>query len=87
MTTTTLPLTVGQVARRLGAPIRRVQWAVDFYKIAPAGRAAHFRLYDEAAVEAIKREFDRIDSTTQSERAKLGWANHKARKQAAAQPV
>jgi hypothetical protein len=46
-------MTIGDIARRLGAATHRVQYAVLSRGIKPAGRAGVLRLFDEDAVGRI----------------------------------
>jgi len=45
--------TLGIIARELGVPLHRVQYAVLARSIKPAGRAGMLRLFDARAVEQI----------------------------------
>ena len=60
ITAPTLP-TVGEIARRLGQPLHRVEYMIDSRRIRPIGRAGNSRVFSEAAVDYIKAELKRID--------------------------
>ena len=54
--------TVGEIARRLGVPVHRVEYVLRTRSIVPSGRAGNLRLFTEADVERIRQELDRITS-------------------------
>ncbi len=60
--TTTAPSmpTVGQIARRLGVPSHRIEYVIRARGIQPCSWAGNARVFDEAAVEAIAGELERI---------------------------
>lgn len=51
----TMLRTIGEVARLLGEPICRLEYAITSRRIEPAMRAGNYRLFDEAGVERIRR--------------------------------
>lgn len=53
--------TVGEIARRLGEPIFRVQYVIRSRDIHPVGRAGNARIFNEADVAFIASELRRID--------------------------
>jgi hypothetical protein len=57
----TMP-TVGEIARRLGQPIHRIEYVIRARCIRPCGRAGNARVFTEDAVEVIASELQRIDS-------------------------
>lgn len=61
MATPSMP-TTGEIARSLDEPTHRVEYVIRTRGIAPCGRAGNARVFDEAAVELIRSELERIDS-------------------------
>lgn len=55
----TLP-TVGEISRRIGVPIHRVEYVIQSRGIHPAGRAGNLRVYTDADVAHIESELRRI---------------------------
>jgi DNA-binding transcriptional MerR regulator len=55
-------LTVGEIARRTGYPIHRVEYVVRARGIREAGRAGPMRVFSEADLDYILHELRRIDS-------------------------
>jgi hypothetical protein len=53
--------TPGVIADELDAPITRVLYVLRKLGIKPIGRAGILRLYDRAAVEAVRNEMRRIE--------------------------
>jgi len=61
--------TLGVIARELGHPLHRVQYILNTRThIRPAARAGRVRLFDIAAVEAIRVEIERIDARAEGGR-------------------
>jgi hypothetical protein len=58
----TMP-TIGEIARRLGAPIHRIEYVIRARHVSPCGWAGNARVFPEEAVRAIASELNRIDST------------------------
>jgi hypothetical protein len=56
----TLP-TVGEIARRLGVRLHRVEYVIRSRDIRPVGRAGNLRIFSDADVEYIRGELRRID--------------------------
>jgi len=54
--------TVGEIARRLGKPLHRVEYVIRACGIRPTGWAGNARVFSEEAVQAIACELKRIDS-------------------------
>ena len=55
-------LTVGEIARRLGVPLHRVEYVLRTRgQVRPLGRAGHARVYSESDVRFIASELRRID--------------------------
>ena len=54
--------TVGEIARRLGEPLHRIEYIVRARKIQPSGRAGNARVFTDADVEQIDNELRRIDA-------------------------
>jgi DNA-binding transcriptional MerR regulator len=54
--------TVGEIARRLGVPVHRVEYLIRFRNIRPAGRAGNCRIYTEADVTQIATELQQIEA-------------------------
>jgi hypothetical protein len=59
MTTPSMP-TIGEIARRLGVPTHRVAYVIRARGIRPCGWAGNARVFDQAGVEAIASELERI---------------------------
>lgn len=53
--------TIGELAKRLGVGKDRVRYVVESRRIAPAGRAGNYRLFDQDAADRIELELSRID--------------------------
>ena len=54
--------TVGEIARRLGIPISRVEYVIRTRRIEPAGMAGNARVFTEEDVDRIAGEIERIDA-------------------------
>jgi len=54
--------TVGEIARRFGEPLHRIEYVIRSRGIKPLGRAGNARVFSELAVERIGEELRRIDS-------------------------
>lgn len=52
--------TVGEIARRIGQPLHRVEYVIRARGILPAGRAGNARVFTEADVVRIESELQRI---------------------------
>jgi len=58
----TTPLaSVGEIARRLGEPVWRIEYLIRARNISPIGRAGNARIFSEEAVSFIASELRRID--------------------------
>jgi hypothetical protein len=57
----TMP-TIGEIARRLGQPVHRVEYVIRARRIRPCGWAGNARVFPEDAVEVIASELQRIAS-------------------------
>jgi len=63
MSESTLPMpTVGEIARRLGEPVWRIEYLIRSRNIQPASRAGNARVFSEADVDLIASLARRIDS-------------------------
>ena len=62
MINTCLLPTVGEIARRLGLPIHRVEYVIKSRSIHPEGRAGNARVFSDAAVDRISSECRRMDA-------------------------
>ena len=60
----TLPsaLTVGEIARRVGSSIHRVEYVIKSRNVQPVERAGNCRVFTEANVDYITSELRRIDA-------------------------
>ena len=60
----TIPLepTVGEIARRIGCPIHRIEYVIRARNLTPKGRAGNARIFAEADVRYIAAEIRRIDA-------------------------
>jgi hypothetical protein len=54
--------TVGEIARRLGEPVHRIEYLIRTRKVEPQGWAGNARVFSDQAVEQIASELQRIDS-------------------------
>jgi hypothetical protein len=54
--------TVGEIARRLGEPIHRIEYVLRTRSIPPSSIAGNCRVYAEEDVERIAAELQRIDA-------------------------
>jgi hypothetical protein len=54
--------TIGEIARRLGEPVHRIEYVIRARHIRPTGWAGNARVFPEDAVEAIATELQRIDA-------------------------
>lgn len=54
-------LTVGEIARRLGQELHRVEYVIRSRNIRPAGWAGHARVFRDADLARIAAELRRID--------------------------
>lgn len=54
-------LTVGEIARRLGKPLHRVEYVIRTRNVRPAGWAGHARVFHDADLMWIASELARID--------------------------
>jgi hypothetical protein len=48
--------TVGEIARRLGQPVHRIEYVLRSRQIRPTGRAGNSRVYSEEQVAQIEAE-------------------------------
>lgn len=53
--------TVGEIARRLGEPLHRIEYVIKSRRIRPAGVAGNLRVFTDADVIRIAGELRRID--------------------------
>jgi hypothetical protein len=53
---------VGEIARRLGKPIHRIEYVLRTRNLRPSGLAGNCRVYAEDDVERIAAELQRIDA-------------------------
>ncbi|MFH1924152.1 MAG: MerR family transcriptional regulator [Planctomycetota bacterium] len=53
--------TIGEIARRLGEPVHRVEYVIRSRNIPPVATAGNARIFSEAAVDRIASELRRID--------------------------
>ena len=57
----TMVPTVGEIARRLGEPIHRIEYVIRSRDIQPSCRAGNVRVFSDADVELIASVLSRID--------------------------
>lgn len=62
MSPTTPVPTVGEIARRLGESLHRIEYVIRSRNIQPASRAGHVRIFAEADVSQIADELRQIDA-------------------------
>jgi hypothetical protein len=58
--------TIGEIARRLGAPTHRIEYIIRARRIKPYGRAGNARVFDETSVAVIDAELKRIEEAKES---------------------
>jgi hypothetical protein len=54
--------TVGEIARRLGKPLHRVEYILRTRDIRPTGMAGNCRVYSDSDVDRIATELQHIDA-------------------------
>ena len=59
--------TVGEIARRTGYFLHRVEYIIKARNIRPSGRAGNARIFSDADVDRIESELQRIDSEREVE--------------------
>jgi hypothetical protein len=59
---TTIVPTVGEIARRLGESLHRIEYVIRSRRIQPASRAGQVRIFPETAVAYIADELLLIDA-------------------------
>lgn len=64
----TIVPTVGEIARRLGEPIHKVEYIIRSRDIQPTGWAGNARLFTELDIERIGNELRRIAADREGER-------------------
>jgi hypothetical protein len=52
--------TTGEIARRLGQPIHRIEYVIRARRLQPSGWAGNARVFCEEAVDQIAAELQRI---------------------------
>lgn len=60
--------TVGEIARRIGYPLHRVEYVIRSREIHPTGRAGNARVFTDMDVARIASELRRIDDERQGTR-------------------
>jgi hypothetical protein len=60
MPTPQLLLTVGELARRLGEPLHRIEYVINSRNIEPVGWPGNARVFREADLDWIAAEFRRM---------------------------
>lgn len=60
--------TVGEIARRIGYPLHRVEYIIRSRGIEPTGRAGNARVFTDADVSRIAGELRRIDGEKEVQR-------------------
>ena len=61
--------TVGEIAKRLGVGLHRIQYVIRSRRIRPAGLAGNARVFSNEDVSVIADELRRIDSALEARRA------------------
>jgi hypothetical protein len=61
--------TVGEIARRLNAPLHKVEYVLRSRQVQPAGRAGNSLVYSEADVQYVASELRRIEEERNPEGA------------------
>jgi hypothetical protein len=60
MTEPEMLLTVGEIARRLGREVHRVEYVIRSRRLRPVGWAGHARVFSDADLQYIAAELERI---------------------------
>lgn len=55
-------LTVGEIARRLGTKVHRVEYVIKSRKVQPIGWAGHARVFSSASYTHIENELRRMEA-------------------------
>lgn len=58
---TSYALTVGEIAKRIGCPIHRIEYLIRARNIRPVQRAGNARVFTDVDLDLIAREIGRID--------------------------
>ena len=53
--------TVGEIARRLGVPVHRIEYVIRSRDVRPVSRAGNARVFTDADITYIRSELRRID--------------------------
>ena len=53
--------TIGEISRRLGQPVHRVEWIIRARNVRPVQRAGNCRIFSQEDVDYIAAELRRID--------------------------
>jgi hypothetical protein len=61
--------TIGEIARRLGQPVHRIEYVIRARRIRPCGWAGNARVFPVDAVDIIASELQRIASAKERNRA------------------
>jgi hypothetical protein len=54
--------TVGEISRRIGYPVHRVEYVIRTRDVKPIGRAGTARIFSDSDVQYIASELRRIDA-------------------------
>ncbi|MBM4020399.1 MAG: MerR family transcriptional regulator [Planctomycetes bacterium] len=54
--------TIGEIARRLGVPVHRVEYVIRTRNLRPVARAGNLRVFSEADVAYVAGELRRMDT-------------------------
>jgi len=54
--------TIGEIARRLGVPVHRVEYVIRTRNLRPVARAGNLRVFSEADVAYVAGELRRMDA-------------------------
>jgi DNA-binding transcriptional MerR regulator len=58
--------TIGEIARRLGVAVHRVEYVVRTRNIQPVSRAGNLRVFSEPDIDFVGAEIRRIDGERES---------------------
>jgi hypothetical protein len=58
----TVEATVGEIARRTGSPVHRIEYIIRSRKFRPARIAGNCRIFSDEAVQRIAAELERINA-------------------------
>lgn len=61
-------ITIGEIARRVGRPVHRVEYVIRTRRVTPLARAGNAMIYTDADVDYIASVLDRLDREREGSR-------------------